>query len=200
MRAALAGRVADYFLSRLPVGYRTRVTPDFADGVAFLDVETTGLGWRDDLTVVGVRLGGRTMNFVRGRDLHRFIELWRRIEVLVTFNGTRFDLPVLSRTFGLQCLPPHIDLMHEGRSYGYTGGLKTIENILGINRTPEEEGDGALAVSLWRRYVDENDATSLERLVRYNAKDVDSLVILANAVLRRSLDGHPGPLPTLPRL
>ena len=54
LRSALSGRVADYFLKRLPVGRRLRVLPEFADGVAFLDVETTGLGLRDKLTVIGL--------------------------------------------------------------------------------------------------------------------------------------------------
>lgn len=198
LRAALTGRVADYFLQRLPVGHRLRVWPEFGDGVAFLDVETTGLGPRDQLTVIGLSQGGRASCFVQGRDLHGFLEVWRKIEVLITFNGARFDLPVVARTFGLKSLPPHIDLMHEARAYGYGGGLKAIEHSLGIQRAVDEDGDGELAVLLWRRHVDEGDDASLTRLLRYNARDVKSLVTLAGAVLNRSVDGYPGPLPSFP--
>ena len=196
--AALRGRVADYFLTRLPPGYRLRVWPDLRDGVAFLDVETTGLDPSDELTVIGVRQAGVSDAFVRGRDLGRFLEVWRRIEVLVTFNGTRFDLPVLAREFGLRVLPPHIDLLHEARVHGYAGGLKAVERVLGIRRTAEEEGDGEEAVRLWHRYASTADTASLDRLIRYNARDVLSLAVLARAILKRTFDTYPGPLPALP--
>lgn len=197
MRTALAGRVADYFLRRLPAGYRLRLWPDFADGVAFLDVETTGLSPRDDLTVIGVSQGGWLRQFVRGRNLPEFLGVWRAIEVLVTFNGTNFDLPVLSRTFGLGCLPPHIDLMHEARVYGYAGGLKAIESALGVHRTPDEVGDGEEAVRLWRHHVAGGDDAGLTRLLRYNARDIESLRVISRVILKRSFDGHPGPLPAV---
>ncbi len=199
LRAALSGRVADYFLRRLAPGHRLRVWPDLEDGVAFLDVETTGLGPRDEVTVIGLWQAGHRRSFVRGRDLHGFLEVWRKVEVLVTFNGTGFDLPALARTFHLACLPPHIDLMHEARVYGHAGGLKSIEHSLGIRRAADEEGDGELAVHLWRSYMDEGDQTSLDRLLRYNARDVLSSVLLAREILKRSWDGYPGPRPALPR-
>ena len=198
LKAALEGRVADYFLKRLPIGHRLRVWPDFTDGMAFLDVETTGLGPRDELTVIGLWQAGRMLNFVRGQNLCEFLGLWRSIDVLVTFNGTRFDLPMLARTFDLTRLPPHIDLMHEARVYGYTNGLKSIERSLGIRRTANEEGDGDMAVRLWRRYADEGDDSCLVRLLQYNARDVRSLVVLSRKLLRHSLAGYPGPLAALP--
>ena len=198
LRAALKGRVADYFLKRLPIGHRLRVWPDFADRVAFLDVETTGLGPRDELTVIGLWQAGKMFNFVRGRNLCEFLEIWRSIDVLVTFNGTRFDLPILARTFNLTCLPPHIDLMHEARAYGYSGGLKSIESSMGIRRTANEEGDGEMAVRLWRCHADKGGDSNLLRLLQYNGRDVRSLVVLSRKILKRSFDGYPGPLPGFP--
>jgi uncharacterized protein YprB with RNaseH-like and TPR domain len=195
VRSALTGRVADYFIKRLPVGHRLRVCPEFAEGVAFLDVETTGLGLRDKLTVIGLWQAGRLRHFVFGRNLGEFLEVWRKIEVLVTFNGARFDLPVLMRTFGLTCPPPHIDLMCESKSYGYSGGLKSIERSLGIRRKGDEDGDGGDAVMLWKLYKENGDYVSLERLLRYNTRDVMSLLALAGVLLKRSFDGYPGPLP-----
>lgn len=198
LRAALSGRVADYFLKRLPPGFRLRVWPEFEAGLAFLDVETTGLGVRDELTVIGLWQGGNMAHYVRDRNLHEFLEAWRRIEVLVTFNGIRFDLPVLARHFGLMCLPPHIDLLHEARVYGLSGGLKEIEKVLGITRRAEEDGDGVMAVWLWRRYAEQGDEASLEHLLRYNERDVLSSVRLARELLKRSFDNYPGPVPSLP--
>lgn len=195
LRSALTGGVADYFLKRLPAGYRLRLWPEFSEGMAFLDVETTGLGLRDKLTVIGLWQAGRFKQFVLGQDLHEFLEIWRKIKVLVTFNGTRFDLPVLMRTFGLSCFPPHIDLMHEAKTYGFSGGLKNIERLLGIRREVGEAGDGAEAARLWLEYEGKGDQISLLRLMRYNSRDVLSMVALAGVIIKRSFDGYPGPLP-----
>jgi len=200
LRAALDGGVADVFLRRLPVGHRLRVWPDFARGTTFLDVETTGLSPRDELTVIGVYRDGRQQTFVRGRNLAEFLRTWRETSVLVTFNGARFDWPVLARAFGLTVLPPHIDLMAEARAFGYAGGLKAVERALGVHRAADETGDGDLAVRLWRQFSDDGNEASLDRLVRYNARDVRSLVVLASELLRRSIDPYPGPKPAVPGL
>jgi hypothetical protein len=198
LRAALDGRAADFFLTRLPPGHRARVWPAFAAGTAFLDLETAGLGSRDPVTVAGMLLDGRLHQFVRGRNLEDFLRLWRRVEVLVTFNGAAFDVPRLLRCFGLTTVPPHIDLMTEGRPWGQTGTLKTIERRLGMERLPDEEGDGEQAAELWRRYAGRGDNEALARLLRYNARDVRSLPRLAENIWRRSLEGCPQPPPSWP--
>lgn len=200
LRAALDGGVADFFLRRLPVGHRLRVWPDFVSGTTFLDVETTGLEPRDELTVIGVYRDGCQQTFVLGRNLPDFLRIWRQTTVLVTFNGTRFDWPVLARTFGLVSLPPHIDLLAEARAFGYAGGLKAIERALGVRRSEGEAGDGELAVSLWRQFVNNGSEASLCHLLRYNGQDVRSLVVLAREVLRRSMDPYPGPRLVIPNL
>jgi hypothetical protein len=200
LRAALDGGVADVFLRRLPVGHRLRVWPDFAPGTTFLDVETTGLNPQAELTVIGVYRDGQQSSFIRGRDLPDFLRIWRHTSVLVTFNGSRFDWPVLARAFGLISMPPHIDLLVEARAFGYTGGLKAIERSLGIRRTAEEAGDGEQAVRLWHEFADYGDDDSLVRLLRYNTRDVRSLVVLARELLQRSMGSYPGPRLAIPAL
>lgn len=133
-------------------------------------------------------------------NLQDFLRIWRQTSVLVTFNGTRFDWPVLARAFGLTSLPPHIDLLAEARPFGYTGGLKAIEPALGVHRSAEEAGSGELAVHLWRQFADNGDEGSLVHLLRYNTQDVRSLVVLARELLRRSMDPYPGPRPPIPAL
>jgi len=196
-RAALQGRAADYFLSRLPVGYRLRIWPEFRDGVAFLDVETTGLDRAAEITVIGVLQAGRFRTYVRDRDLHLFLERWTAIETLITFNGARFDLPLLMRTFGLRRAPPHIDLMDEARLFGFRGGLKAIERALRIEREPAEDGDGRQAVEWWTQYKGQGAEDALERLVRYNERDVRSLDGLARRIYNATFDAYPGPPPRL---
>lgn len=200
LRAALEGGVADVFLRRLPAGYRLRVWPDFLSGTTFLDVETTGLGHKDEVTVIGVYRNGREYTFVRGRNLSEFLRIWRQTSVLVTFNGARFDWPMLARTFGLTAAPPHIDLMVEGRTFGYAGTLKHIERTLAVVREADEAGDGELAVRLWHQFARDGDEASLRRLIRYNVRDVRSLVVLAGEVLRHSMDCYPGPRVVVPSL
>jgi hypothetical protein len=200
LRAALDGGVADFFLRRLPVGHRLRVWPDFARGTTFLDVETTGLAPQDELTVIGIYRDGCQQTFVRGRNLADFLRIWRQTSVLVTFNGARFDWPILAREFGLTSAPPHIDLLAEARAFGYTGGLKAIERALGVRRSAGEMGDGELAVRLWRQFADDGCEASLNQLLRYNAQDVRSLVVLARELLRRSMDPYPGPRLAVPSL
>ena len=198
LRAALEGGVADYFLRRLPVGYRMRLLPDFVTGTGFLDVETTGLGRQDQLTVIGVWRNGVLRQYVQGHDIADFLREWRRIEVLVTYNGLRFDWPMLARQLGLACMPPHIDLMVEARVHGAVGGLKDVERMLGISRTDDEVGNGAEAVRLWYAYRQAGDCASLAKLLRYNARDVMSLVALSVWLWRRSMDTYSGPMPSLP--
>jgi hypothetical protein len=193
LRAAVDGRVADVFLERLPPGHRIRVWPDFADGFGFLDVETTGLGRRDSLTVVGLSIGTELHQFVSGRDLGEFLRHWRRVEVLVTFNGKAFDVPVLSRSFGLSTIPPHIDLRTECRPHGLFGTFKDIEARIGCQRSEAEVGSGAEAAEWWRRHVVDRDSEALDRLLRYNARDTLSLRVLAAELWRRSTEGMPDP-------
>ncbi len=200
LKNAIEGGVADVFLSRLPIGHRLRVWPHFVAGTTFLDVETTGLGPRDELTVVGLWRDGVMETFVRGRNLDELLRTWRQTTLLVTFNGTRFDWPVLARKFGLSVMPPHIDLMDEARAFGYAGGLKAIERKLGIERVPDEDFDGEQAAQLWRDYSELDDDASLTRLLSYNARDVLSLIVLARRILRHSIEGYPGPTMSIPAL
>ena len=194
LRAALEGRVADVFLKRLPPGHRTRLWPEFSRGMGFLDVETTGLGRCDDVTVIGLHVGGGLHQFVRGRNLEEFLRVWRRVETLVTFNGAAFDLPHLTRAFDLTSAPPHLDLRAESRACGLAGGLKEIERSLGIVREEFETGDGALAVKWWARHEQHGDVDALDRLLRYNARDTVSLLRLTEHLWRRSMEGFPEPL------
>ena len=58
--------------------------------------------------------------------------------VVVTFNGSGFDLRFLKNTFPELVLPPiHIDLRWISRRLGYSGGLKELERSLGIARKSE---------------------------------------------------------------
>lgn len=198
LTAARESRCADYFLVRLPVGHRLRILPEFAENIAFLDIETTGLDDHADLTVIGLYWHGQMQSFITGQNLHEFIKIWGQIGVLVTFNGSRFDVPVIMRRLGFSIHPPHIDLLDEAKHWGLTGGLKRIERQLGICRESKEEGTGEDAVALWRQYITEGDSKALDRLLSYNTRDVRSLPILARCIWEQSCAGCPNPRPIFP--
>ena len=192
----LAARDQRFFDAWLPTQERWRAYGDFRDDAAYLDIETTGLNWSGDLTtLVGVSDGRRFRTYIRGVDLDELASDLRRYKLLVTFNGTHFDLPVLRNAF--PSLPPllHVDLQYPLRRLGFHGGLKRIERGLGIERPEDVRGlTGSDAVKLWRRY-ERGDDDSLDALIMYNRQDVENLRPLmdyAYAALRsRCLGGSP---------
>lgn len=150
----------------------------------FLDIETTE--YCHDVTVVGVSDGEFYQAFVKGANLqvHELRRALAGATCLITFNGSSFDLPILARAFPA-ALPsvPHLDLRHLCAQAGLRGGLKHIEQHLGIARAATiRETDGADAIMLWYRHL-YGDREALGELVDYNAADVLNLKPLLDLVL-----------------
>lgn len=186
-----------HFARSLRTGEHWRAWREFRRRAAYLDIETTGCGHRDDVTVVGIYDGRRTRSFIAGDNLDELPEALEQYSMLITFNGASFDLPFLRRCFpGLRFDHLHVDLMHVLRRLGLRGGLKAIERQVGIARDDDlAHLDGWDAVRLWREWC-AGDERSLETLVRYNAADIQNLEILAEmayarlrAALRLPCDG-----------
>lgn len=185
--AALAGLDAGWFARRLDPREHWRLYPEFAKRTAFLDIETTSLSpYEGIVTVVCVHGGGRSRSFVAGEDLEELPAYLRAFAVLVTFNGSRFDVPFLRAAFpSLEPPPVHIDLRFVLYRLGIAGGLKRIESVLGIGDRRGVEGvDGLEAVRLWQEHRRGN-AQALERLVRYNRADTENLEPLLELAVRR---------------
>jgi len=97
----------DYFAYRLPPSQLWRLFHHFRSRTAYLDIETTGAQWPDlTVTVVGLYDGQDMRQFVLGRNLLEFPEALQGVDVLVTFNGSQFDLPVLRAAFPDLPFPP----------------------------------------------------------------------------------------------
>jgi uncharacterized protein YprB with RNaseH-like and TPR domain len=170
----------EYFASCLPTGELWRLFHHFRARTAYLDIETTGSSWWEQaVTVVGMYDGHAMRQFVLGTNLTDFPEALADVDVLVTFNGTQFDLPVLKAYFPDLILPPlHLDLRFILARLGYRGGLKRIEPLFGIKRAPEVAGlNGFDAVLLWDRFQ-RGDLTARKLLLQYNEEDVLNLETL----------------------
>jgi uncharacterized protein len=200
-RALAEGNVA-WFAERLPRAEYWRLYPAFRAQTAFLDIETTSLSpYEGIVTVVTVHGGGATRSFIAEEDLEELPAYLRRFSLLVTFNGVYFDVPFLEVRFPQLVVPPaHIDLRFVLYRLGLSGGLKRIEERLGIGGRDGVEGIRGLdAVRLWQEYRRGN-AEALTRLVRYNRADtvnLEPLLELAVAELTKRLlppDLPPAPL------
>jgi uncharacterized protein YprB with RNaseH-like and TPR domain/predicted nuclease with RNAse H fold len=174
---ALAKKDALFFSTRLPQRELWRLYPEFKEHTAFLDIETTGLSFcYDDITLIGLYDGEHVKTFVQGQNLGDFESEIRKYSVIVTYNGTLFDLRFIRDKLGQQLIPPaHIDLRFLLRRLGYTGGLKSVERKMKIDREEEVAGlSGFDATVLWNRYV-RGDDYALESLVKYNLADIVNL-------------------------
>jgi uncharacterized protein YprB with RNaseH-like and TPR domain len=199
-KGLLDGRLeeADRFLSSKETGYFSRMLPArehwrlydrLRDDAAFLDIETDGLGPRAVVTVVGVYRGGRSTTLVRGLDLtaQSLVDALQGCRILITFNGSSFDLPMLEREFPFT-MPrvPHYDLRHACARVGLKGGLKSIERQLGMARDREVEFvTGEQAVYLWHAWTRRGSKRALEVLRLYNEADTQNMAPIADLVYNR---------------
>jgi len=178
---ALSTGDTDYFSARLPSGETWRALPHFPKA-AYLDIETTGLSPATDyVTVIGVFDGARTHSYVHGQNLGDFARDIRQYDMVVTFNGSMFDLPFIRKHMPGAVLPRlHVDLRFLLQSLGVRGGLKRIEQQFGMEREDDLKGmNGYDAVLLWQRHL-KGDGRALDKLVRYNAADISNLKNLAD--------------------
>jgi uncharacterized protein YprB with RNaseH-like and TPR domain len=157
---------------------------------AYIDIETTGLMYgSSEITVVGIYLvRGNETDFVQlvGRDINAdaILEALEGVEIIYTYNGSRFDLPFIKSHFGidLENLFRHRDLMYDCWSKNLRGGLKGVEKQVGITRNLPDM-NGLEAVKLWWQYVDSFDLDALNKLCEYNKEDVVNLKTLRDILI-----------------
>jgi uncharacterized protein len=156
---------------------------------AYLDIETTGLSsYYGEVTVIGIYLvKGDDCNFVQlvGKEItpEKLMEVLKEVETIYTYNGSRFDLPYIEDTLGVNLCDHfgHQDLMYDCWRNHLRGGLKSVERQLGIKR--ESTGvDGYQAVILWKRYCNYGDERALATLLAYNREDVVNLRTLRHVL------------------
>ena len=184
-RAALDAGELKYFQSRLTSAEMWRLLPLVEGEIAYLDIETTGLGFPPESHSTTIAVYFRGELFVEHEPIRK-LELLKRLNVeakmFVTFNGLSFDLPFLRRESGLELSQAHLDLRVWLRRHGLTGGLKKIQASLPqIHQRASQDIDGFDAVRLWRMHK-KGVPNALETLMTYNAEDtivLEALVHLA---------------------
>lgn len=186
----LAAGDACWFGDRLTPAEQWRLFPHFRHKAAYVDIETTGLSRDDDvITTIALYDGERVRTYVRGANLEAFADDILPYTLLITWNGRGFDAPLLRRGLRIPldtsgCMA-HLDLLPVYRKLGLRGGLKGVEQALGIDREELDGVDGWAAVRLWREYERNGDKRVLETLLAYNAADVLSLEYLAGQAVAR---------------
>ncbi|MEW6441716.1 MAG: ribonuclease H-like domain-containing protein [bacterium] len=177
------------------------VGPAGPEEILFMDLETTGLSLGTGTWVFLVGLGhfSGSQYHIRQFFLRNFAEepallyqvrkAMEPFRYLVTFNGKRFDVPLLEGRYALyrqsEGLPPMVswDLLYPARRL-WRGRLddcrlETIEQgrLRVLRECSDIRGDRIPAAYL--RYIHAGDAGDLEGVVYHNAMDVLTLASLA---------------------
>jgi hypothetical protein len=123
--------------------------------------------------MVGLYDGRHYQVFVDGDNLLDLSRHLQKYSVVVTFNGSGFDLRFLRLTFPDLRFPPiHIDLHWVTPRLGMKGGLKEVESKLGLRSAAEiEDLTGYDATVLWAKHL-RGDKKALESVIQYNTDDV----------------------------
>ena len=167
--------------------------------ILYLDTETTGLSGGAGTVAFLVGVGCLTDEGFEVRQLvmrdypeeeavlRRLRELTERFDVLCTFNGKTFDLPLLRSRFLMNrmkpdCLDkPHIDLLHLSRRLwklrlGRCNLGRLEEAILGKPRV--DDLPGSEVPERYFTYLKTGDFGLLEDVLTHNAQDIASLCVL----------------------
>ena len=181
--------------------------------IAYLDIETTYVGnfpfpklcqdhKHHRLTIIGIRiLDGPNDFFVQlvGDEINKasLMKALEGVGRIVSYNGRSipdkqkgyvgFDFPVIKAQLGvvLDTVFPHVDLCPLCWKANLWGGLKAVEQTLGLKRKLPGK-DGAWADLTWKQYQATHQANLLNDLLAYNKEDVYMLRELEVALTDRA--------------
>lgn len=179
-------------------------------GLAFFDIETTGLaggaGTFAFLIGVGVFESGQfTLRQFFMRDpseeafmLNGVAESLRDRVGLVTYNGRGFDVPIVQTRFDLARRPfdlssfPNLDLLPAARRL-WRGryencSLGTLESAVLNHHRTDADVPGSLIPQMYVDYLRTGDAREMRRVIYHNAEDILSMVTLAAHILEMFAD------------
>ena len=168
--------------------------------ILYLDTETTGLGGSGTVAFL-VGMGFLTDN---GFEVHQFLMrdypeeryLLKHVaaglgkfDVLCTFNGTTFDVPLLESRFLMNrmdrnCLDlPHLDLLHMCRRLWKLRlgrcNLGRLEEVI-LGKPREDDLPGSEVPQRYFTYLKTKQMSLLDDILKHNAQDIASLCVLLN--------------------
>jgi uncharacterized protein YprB with RNaseH-like and TPR domain len=178
---------------------KTKGSVSDRDRIVFLDTETTGIHGGTGMVPFLVGLG-----YFQGDDFHMlqyFIrdfdeepsmllalsDLMRRFELLITYNGSSFDIPLLETRFTLARLNSpfaqmlHVDLLPGARRLWRNGHgscrLAALENkIVAFLRGPDIPG--GMIPRAYFDFLQRRGTTVIAGVLKHNVHDVVSLAAL----------------------
>ena len=179
-RQALLQDNSSYFIGRLPKKEMWRLYHYFKDECGYLDVEIDSHG---KIILAGISNYYNSNSFVKGYNLEKewLQKELSKYKILVTFNGSSFDLPRLKKQLGLEINIPHIDLKHLVLRLSLKGGLKEVEKTLNLKRPANRYGN---PVDLWKAFHASGDKEWLELLINYNKEDIENLKLIMDFVYK----------------
>lgn len=195
---ALKNNDVDYYIKRLNKKDYYRIAFSYPNKVMFLDIETTGLSKvYSYITMIGWYKNSKYKCWLHGNPVDKLIKDLNDINIVVTFNGTLFDLPFIKEKYEdlhhVLSNKAHIDLRFFAKRYNYTGGQKKIEEELGFVRPNDLEGvDGKEAISLWYKFL-KGDRLALDKLIYYNYNDIGGMIYLFNCIFFNKIYGKSFP-------
>jgi uncharacterized protein YprB with RNaseH-like and TPR domain len=183
--SALKRQDIDYFLQHFTSRDKWRVLEHYLEQTAFFDIETTGLEYDAQITVICCWHRDQLHTFVEHENLDDFLDLLDDVKLLASFNGATFDVPRVLAAFHIPNLPcAHVDLRWPCYHHGHRGGLKAIAQQQQIQRPKDlQDADGAMAVQLWNTWIMNRDEQARDRLIRYCASDVLLLAMVARRII-----------------
>ena len=181
--------------------------------VLYLDTETTGLGGSGTVAFL-VGVGNLTDEGFEVRQylmrdypeepllLKELAGELGQFDVLCTFNGATFDLPLLETRFLMNrmdksCLAlPHLDLLHLCRRLWKLRlgrcNLGRLEQVI-LGTTRENDLPGSQTPQRYFDYLKTKELSLLNDVLRHNAQDIVSLCVLLNRMAE--MYQHPEEIP-----
>lgn len=197
--------------------FRSRILEEYLDPrrTVVADIETTGLSPRSAKVILGGLVvpdgeGRLTLQYFADRPedeeelLDRYVGMLMQYDVIVTYNGNRFDLPFLKKRMKIHGIPLDglesfysLDLYRIVRKYSELPSIlpdlkqKTVERYMGVGQTRQDTIDGGESVRLYYRFLESSGGQKgylLDRILLHNRDDVVKLSEIMSIL--RYLDIH----------
>ncbi len=156
-----------WFKQHWPTTETWRLYEHFKEECCYVDIE-------GNITLIGIFDGYETKTMINNINFDKRLlkkEL-SKYKLIITYNGSAYDLPKLNKYYDFLPDIPHIDLKHVCRRVGLVGGLKEIEKKLSIERPYHLYGSAA---DCYRAFLASGRKEYLEGLVEYNEEDTINL-------------------------